>query len=248
MAGHSKWANIKRRKGAQDAARGKLFTKLIKEITVAARMGGGDADANPRLRLAIDKAKGQSMPRDNIERAIAKGTGDVDMSAYEDITMEGYGPGGVAVLIEALTDNRNRTTAEVRWAFKKGNGNLGTDGCVSYMFNRKGVITVLADGVDEDELMMTALDAGAEDVVRDGDSFEITTDPSDFHAVRDALTADFTLDDDEVTFVPDTRVEIAGDDAEGFLRLIEMLEDSDDVQNVHHNADISDEELERITG
>jgi len=246
VAGHSKWANIKRRKGAQDAKRGKLFTKLIKEITVAAQMGGGDIDANPRLRLAVDKAKGASMPKDNIARAIAKGSGDVNMAEYQEFNMEGYGPGGVAVLLEVLTDNRNRSAAEVRFAFNKGNGNLGTSGCVAYMFNRKGVVSGPMEGVDEDELMMAALEAGADDATVEEESWEVVAELEAFTTVRDALEADFTVESAELSYLPDNTVALEGKDAEQFMRMLDLLEDCDDVQNVHHNADISEDELNRI--
>ena len=249
MAGHSKWANIKRRKGAQDAIRGKLFTKLIKEIMVAAKMGGGDIDANPRLRLAVDKAKANSMPRDNIKRAIDKATGNVDTANYEELMMEGYGPGGVAVLLEILTDNRNRTASEVRFAFTKGNGNLGTSGCVAYMFNRKGVILIPTEGAEEDDVMMAALDAGAEDITEDEGQWEIQCTADDFMAVHDALKdAEIETSSAELRYVPDLSVDLAGQEAEQFVRLLDLLEDCDDVQEVHHNADISAEELARIVG
>jgi len=247
MAGHSKWANIKRRKGAQDSARGKRFTKLIREITVAARMGGGDMDANARLRLAVDKARSQSMPKDNIARAISKGTGDIDTDNWEELTMEGYGVGGVAVLLEILTDNRNRTTSEVRHAFTKGNGNLGTNGCVAFMFHRKGVLLVSGEDIDEDELMMSALDLDAEDVSQEEDGWEILTEPESFESVRDGLqTAGFHLESAELTFVPDNTQEVEGAQADTFIRMVETLEECDDVQAVHHNAEISAEELARI--
>ena len=249
MAGHSKWANIKRRKGAQDAIRGKLFTKLIKEIMVAAKMGGGDLDANPRLRLAVDKAKANSMPRDNIKRAIDKATGNVDTANYEELIMEGYGPGGVAVMLEVLTDNRNRTASEVRFAFTKGNGNLGTSGCVSYMFNRKGVLLVPCESVDEDSIMMTALEAGAEDISEDDETWEILSSTDEFITVKDAIEgAGIEPISAELRYLPDLSVELTGSEAEQFMRLIELLEDCDDVQEVHHNADISAEELTRLVG
>ena len=249
MAGHSKWANIKRRKGAQDAIRGKLFTKLIKEIMVAARMGGGDLDANPRLRLAVDKAKANSMPRDNIKRAIDKATGNVDTASYEELIMEGYGPGGVAVMLEILTDNRNRTASEVRFAFTKGNGNLGTTGCVSYMFHRKGILLVPCESTDEDSVMMTALEAGAEDISEDDDTWEIVSGPDEFMTVKDALTeAGIQTTSAELRYLPDLNVDLVGKEAEQFMRLIDLLEDCDDVQEVHHNADISAEELARLVG
>jgi YebC/PmpR family DNA-binding regulatory protein len=247
MAGHSKWANIKRRKGAQDAIRGKLFTKLIREITTAARMGGPDADANPRLRAAIDKARANSMPRDNIKRAVDKGAGNLEGADYEEIRFEGYGPGGVAVIVECLTDNRNRTTGDVRHAFTKNNGNLGTTGCVGYMFNKKGVIRVLTDGVDEDELMMVALDAGAEDVTNEGDVFEIITDFADFDACLGAVKeAGFEPSESEATWIADTDASVEGKQAKGVLKMVDMLEDLDDVQNVYTNADIDDATLAEL--
>ena len=249
MAGHSKWANIKRRKGAQDAARGKLFTKLIREITVAAQMGGGDLDANARLRLAVDKARSNSMPKDNIARAIAKGSGELDTANYEELTMEGYGVGGVAVLLEILTDNRNRTASEVRHAFSSNNGNLGTNGCVGYMFHCKGVILVVGDEVDEDELMLTALDLGAEDVSKEEEGWEVLTEQDTFETVRNGLQEiGLTLESAELTFVPDNTQAIEGAQADQLMRMVETLEDCDDVQGVHHNADISNEELARIVG
>jgi len=249
MAGHSKWANIKRRKGAQDALRGKLFTKLIKEIMVAAKMGGGDPDSNPRLRLAIDKAKSNSMPRDNIKRAIDKATGNVDTASYEELLMEGYGPGGVAVMLEILTDNRNRTASEVRFAFTKGNGNLGTTGCVAYMFNRKGLLLVPTESTEEDDIMMAALEAGAEDISEDEDSWEIQCSIESFLQVKDGLEqAGIEPSSAELRYVPDLTVDLAGQEAEQFMRLLDLLEDCDDVQEIHHNADISTEELARIVG
>ncbi len=244
MAGHSKWANIKRRKGAQDAARGKLFTKLIREITVASRMGGGDIDANPRLRAAVDKARSNSMPRDNIKRAISKGIGALDADNYEEVQFEGYGPGGVAILVCSLTDNRNRTTAEVRHAFSKNGGNLGTTGCVGYLFKRMGVIQVVAEGVDEDELMMAALEAGAEDVALEEDRYEVLCEPGDFAQCQAGLReTGFAPAEAELSYLPDNEVAVEGKQAKQVLRLLEMLEDSDDVQNVYSNVDISDEEL-----
>jgi YebC/PmpR family DNA-binding regulatory protein len=247
MAGHSKWANIKRRKGAQDAKRGKLFTKLIKEITVAARMGGGDIDANPRLRLAVDKARSNSMPKDNIKRAIAKGAGDVDTDLYQELTYEGYAPGGVAVMVEALTDNVNRTVSEVRHAFNKGNGNMGNAGCVGYMFKQQGIITGDAEGVDEDALMEVALEAGADDVDLEDGSWEVIAEVPSFPGVRDALeAAGYTPASAELSYIPDNRVEISGAAVDHFMRLIDLLEELDDVQEVHHNAEISDADLERF--
>jgi YebC/PmpR family DNA-binding regulatory protein len=247
MAGHSKWANIKRRKGAQDAIRGKLFTKLIREITTAARMGGPDPDANPRLRSAIEKARSSSMPRDNIKRAVEKGSGTLEGADYEEIRFEGYGPGGVAVIVECLTENRNRTTGDVRHAFTKNNGNLGTTGCVGYMFNKKGIIRVPVEGVDEDELMMAALDAGAEDVTNEGDVYEIITDFPDFETCRSAvIEAGFEPSDSELTYIADTDAAVEGKHAKAVLKLVDMLEDLDDIQNVYSNADIDDATLAEL--
>ncbi len=247
MAGHSKWANIKRRKGAQDAIRGKLFTKLIREITTAARMGGADIDANPRLRAAVDKAKANSMPRDNIKRAIDKGAGNLDGDDFEEIRFEGYGPGGVAVIVECLTDNRNRTAGDVRFAFTKHNGNLGTTGCVGYMFNRKGIIRVPVEGVDEDELMMAALEAGAEDVTNEEDVFEVVTGFSEFDACLTAIKeAGFEPSESELTWIADNDSSVEGKQAVAVLKMVDMLEDLDDVQNVYTNADIDDATLAEL--
>ena len=247
MAGHSKWANIKRRKGAQDAKRGQVFTKLVREITAAARMGGSDPDGNPRLRLAIDKARGQSMPKDNIQRAIAKGAGEIDGANYEEFKMEGYGPGGVAVMIQVLTDNRNRTASEVRHAFSKNDGNLGTSGCVSYMFHQKGVFLVDAEGTDEDAVMEAALEGGAEDVTEEDGVWEIQSEPADYDSVAAQLVeSGLKVRSQELTYVPETRSDVTGKVAERVLRLVETLEELDDVQDVFHNAEISEEELERL--
>lgn len=247
MAGHSKWANIQHRKGAQDKKRAKLFTKLIREITVAARMGGGDVDANPRLRLAIDKARGQSLPKDRIERAIKRGSGEIEGDDYEEIRYEGYGSGGVAVMVDALTDNRNRTVADVRHAFSKHGGNLGADGSVGYLFNRVGQLSY-PQGSDEDVLMERALEAGAEDVVGNEDgSFDVLTDPEEFDAVLAAMReAGLEPDAAEVTMRASTQVSLGEDDAAAMMRLLEALEDLDDVQQVYSNADISEEILERL--
>jgi YebC/PmpR family DNA-binding regulatory protein len=245
MAGHSKWANIRFRKGAQDAKRGKIFTKLIREITIAARAGGGDLTSNPRLRLAIDKAKAQSMPKDNIERAIKRGSGELDGDNYEEVRYEGYGPNGVAVMVDCLTDNRNRTVAEVRHAFTKFGGNLGADGSVAYLFNKTGSINYGPD-TDEDTVMEAAIEAGATDViVADDGSIEVLTDPEDFESVRDAMVAaDLTPEQAEITMRPDTQAPVEADSAETMLKLLDMLEDLDDVQQVYTNADIPDEALE----
>lgn len=247
MAGHSKWANIRHRKGAQDAKRGKIFTKLIREITVAARMGGGDPDANPRLRTAIDKALGVNMPKDTIERAVKRGSGDLDGENYEEVRYEGYGPSGVAVMVECMTDNRNRTVAEVRHAFTKAGGNLGTDGSVSYLFSKQGIISFAA-GSDEDTVMEAALDAGAEDVLSNGDgSIDVTTTAETFMDVKDALVAaglEPTIA--EITMQASMSVDLELDDAEKVMRMVDTLEDLDDVQNVYNNADFSDEVMEQL--
>jgi YebC/PmpR family DNA-binding regulatory protein len=244
MAGHSKWANIQHRKGAQDKKRGKLFTKLIREITVAARAGGGDPDANPRLRLAIDKAKGQSMPKDNIARAVKRGSGQTDGDDYEEILYEGYGPGGAAVMVDCLTDNRNRTVADVRHAFTKFGGNLGADGSVAYLFNKVGLVSFPA-GVDEDAIMEASIEAGAEDVVvNDDGSLDVLTDPADFEKVKNALDGngvEFELA--EITMRASVAATLGEKEATSMMKMLDMLEDLDDVQQVYSNADIPDEIL-----
>ncbi|MGL4454789.1 MAG: YebC/PmpR family DNA-binding transcriptional regulator [Plesiomonas sp.] len=247
MAGHSKWANIKHRKAAQDAKRGKIFTKLIRELVVAAQMGGGDVGINPRLRAAVDKALSNNMTRDTVNRAIARGVGGDDDSNMETIIYEGYGPGGTAVMVECLSDNRNRTVSEVRHAFTKTGGNLGTDGSVSYLFTKKGVISYPA-GLDEDTVMEAALEAGADDVVVNDDStIDVYTAPEDFGSVKDALdAAGLTAEMAEVSLIPSTKAELDIDTAPKLLRLIDMLEDCDDVQEVYHNGDISDEVAEQL--
>lgn len=244
MAGHSKWANIKHRKAAQDAKRGKAFTKLIRELVVAAKQGGAVAEDNPRLRAAVDKALGANMTRDTIDRAIARGAGTNDADDMEEITYEGYAPGGIAVLVEAMTDNRNRTVAEVRHAFSKRAGNLGTDGSVAYLFARKGQISY-APGVDEDALMEAALEAGAEDLVaHDDGSVDVTTPWEDFAAIKEALVeAGFVAEDGEVTMVASTTVPVDSEGAEKLLGLVDALEELDDVQNVYTNVEIPDELL-----
>lgn len=244
MAGHSHSANVAVRKNAQDKVRAKLFTKLMKEIYVAVKVSGPDADANPRLRAAVAKAKAQSVPKDNIERAISKGSGAGDDDAnYEELSMEGYGPGGVAIMATCLTDNRNRTASEVRHAYSRGGGNLGTTGCVGYLFQRKGIILVESD--DEDAVMMTALEHGAEDVTGEDDGFEVVTSPEEFDDCLKAMEeAGFELGTAEVMMVPDTRVDVAGDTAQELLALLERLNDCDDVQQIHHNANIPDSEIE----
>ena len=247
MAGHSKWANIQHRKGAQDKKRGKLFTKLIREITVAARMGGSDMNSNPRLRLAVDKGKAQSMPKDNIERAIKRGAGELDGADYVEIRYEGYGPGGAAVMVDCLTDNRNRTVAEVRHAFSKFCGNLGADGSVSYMFNNVGQL-LYPSGSDEDSIMDAAIDAGAEDIVIDDDkSIEVLTEPSDFEQVRDRLVeTGFDPEGAQLTMRASTSAALDVKEAGSMIKLLDMLEDLDDVQEVYSNADISDDILAQI--
>lgn len=249
MAGHSKWANIKHRKGAQDAKRGKIFTRLIKEITVAARMGGGDPDANPRLRSAIAAAKGENMPKDNIDRAIKKGTGDLEGETYEEITYEGYGPGGVAVLVECMTDNKNRTVGEVRFFFSKAGGNLGESGCVSWMFDRKGSLLIDKEKIDEEKLMDLALEAGAEDVVEEDNLFQVLTEPDDFPAVREALEeSGLSFIEASISMIPKNVVDVEdAKTAKGLLNLLEKLEDNEDVQKVHANFDIPDEIMESIS-
>ncbi|MEA3428633.1 MAG: YebC/PmpR family DNA-binding transcriptional regulator [Thermodesulfobacteriota bacterium] len=242
MSGHSKWSSIKHKKGATDAKRGKIFSKLNKEITVAARTGGGDPSGNPRLRTAIQAAKSENMPKDNIERAIKKGTGELEGVNYEESTYEGYGPGGAAVLIESLTDNKNRAVADIRHILTKCGGNLGENGCVSWMFDSKGYIDVEKKAVDEDKLMETAIEAGAEDVREDNDSFEIITEPGDFEAVKTAIdNASIPYVVAEITMLPQTMLELKGKEAQQMIKLMETLEDCDDVQKVYTNADIPDE-------
>ena len=242
MSGHSKWHTIKHKKGAADAKRGKLFTKIIKEITVAARMGGGDEEANPRLRTIVLKAKAANMPKDNIERAIKKGTGDLDGVDYVELNYEAYAPGGVGLMIEALTDNKNRTAADVRTILSKGGGQLAASGAVSYMFNRKGVIIYEAANVDFDDLFEAALAAGAEDVVEEGGIIEVTTEPGGFADVLEGLqAAGFEQSSAEVSMVPDNTASLDNDGTAKVLRLIERLEDNDDVQSVASNLDIPDD-------
>ena len=247
MAGHSKWANIQHRKGRQDKARGKLFTKLIREVTVAARIGGSDLDSNPRLRTAVDKAKSQSMPKENIERAISKGSGEGDDFNLEEVTYEGYGPGGVAILIESMTDNRNRTVAEVRHALTKFGGNLGAEGSVSYLFKQTGLIT-LSGIEDEDKIVETAIELGAEDIeVNDDGSIEIMTSPNDLVDIKNALSnEEINIDIAEVTMKTATDVSINLKHAQSMMKLLDMLDDLDDIQTVHSNAEISNDILEQL--
>jgi YebC/PmpR family DNA-binding regulatory protein len=249
VSGHSKWSSIKHKKGAADAKRGKLFSKLSRAIIVAAKEGGPDPSGNLALQNAIEKARSYSMPKDNIERAIARGSGaDSDAQTYETVVYEGYGPSGVAVIVEALTDNRNRTASDIRHAFDKNDGNLGTSGAVSWLFERRGIATVPAEGVDEDELMLAAAEGGADDVSRDGSIFEVVAPPENLTSVREALeAAGFTVDSAELTMVPKTTVEVAEEsDAKKVLRLIDQLEESDDVQDVFANFDIPEQVLEAV--
>ena len=251
MSGHSKWSTIKHKKGAADAKRGQLFTKLSKAIIVAAKEGGADPAANLSLQNAIEKAKSYSMPKDTIERAIARGAGtDADAAAYETIVYEGYGPDGVAVLVEALTDNRNRTASDVRHTFTKNGGNLGTTGAVAWLFERRGIVLVDADGVDEDELTLAAAEGGADDVELDGSVFEVSSAPEDLAAVREAIeAAGITVESAELSMVPKTTVEVAEEpSAKKLIRLIEALEENDDVQGVYANFDIPEQVLEAVAG
>ena len=249
MAGHSKWANIKHKKAREDAKKGKVFTKLVKNITVAARRGGGDPDMNPELRLAIEKAKAANMPADNIKRAILKATGQLEGVAFEDFSYEGYGPGGIAIMVMGSTDNKNRTVGNIRHAFTKHGGNLGQDGCVAWMFKNKGVITIDDEGVDADRLMEVALEHGAEDFEHEDGTINVTMDPADFPAVRDAFAAAGVAEflTDEIAYVADTSMtpeELA--DAKRVVRLLDVLEDDDDVENVAHNLEMTDELMEAL--
>ena len=243
MSGHSKWSSIKHKKGATDAKRGKVFTRLIKEITVAARMGGGgDPASNPRLRTAIQAAKNENMPKDNIERAIKKGTGELEGVNYEESNYEGYGPGGAAIFIESLTDNKNRAVADIRYIFSKNGGNLGENGCVAWMFDKKGYINIEKKSVNEEKIMETAIDAGAEDIREEENNIEIITSLEDFEPVKEAIDdASISYFDAEITMLPQTAAYLEGKEAEQMIRLMEALEDCDDVQKVYTNADIPDE-------
>ena len=249
MSGHSKWSTIKRKKGAIDAKRGKIFTRLIKEITVAARAGGGDPEGNPRLRTAVLAAKTENMPKDNIARAIKKGTGEIAGEIYDEIMYEGYGPGGVAVLVECMTDNRNRTVADVRHFFAKSNGNLGESGCVSWMFDKKGLIQVEKKNISEEEMMDMALEVGAEDVVEEESEFQVYTSPEDFETVRSALEErGIKFLEAQVSMIPKNTVEVTDEKiARSLMKLMENLEDHDDVQNVYANFDIDDALMEQIS-
>jgi YebC/PmpR family DNA-binding regulatory protein len=248
MSGHSKWSTIKHKKALKDSRRGKLFTKLIKDLTIAARLGGSDLSANPRLRTALAAAKGSSMPNDTIDRAIKKGAGELEGVHYEEVIYEGHGPGGVAIMIQALTDNKNRTVSEVRHAFGKYGGNLGAPNSVAWMFTKKGIITIDTPQTDEDRLMELALDAGAEDISGGEGTFEVVVPPEDFDAVRETLEkAGLTLTSAEVTMVPQNTVTLTGKEAEQTLKLLEILEEHDDVQTVSANFDIAEEEAERLS-
>ncbi|MDD4599816.1 putative transcriptional regulatory protein [bioreactor metagenome] len=243
MSGHSKWANIKHKKGKMDAIRGKITTKISKEITVAVRIGGSDPTGNMRLKLALQKAKENNVPKDNIQRAIQKGAGALDGANYEELTYEGYGPGGIALMVEAMTDNRNRTAAEIRHLFSKYSGNLGETGCVSWMFNKKGIFVIDKEtGVEEEELMMIVLDAGADDLTSDEGQFEIATSPEEFESVQKALESNNiqTLVA-QIAMVPDTTIAVAGDEAIKLAKLVELLEDHEDVQEVYGNFDLPEE-------
>ena len=249
MSGHSKWSTIKRKKEKNDAQRGRIFTKLVKEITIAAREGGGNVNVNARLRTAVLTSRAENVPQANIDRAIARGTGELEGIMYEELTYEGYGPAGVAVLIEAVTDNKNRTTPEIRHAFSKNGGNIGDTGCVAWMFDQKGLIVVNKEGQDEDEIMMIALDAGAEDIQDEGDTFDVFTSPSEFESVRSQLIENGIEPlRAEISRIPQSTVAIEGQEAGQLLRLLEVLEEHDDVQNVYANFDMDDKVLEEMNG
>jgi YebC/PmpR family DNA-binding regulatory protein len=244
MSGHSKWATIKHKKGATDAKRGKIFTRLIKEITIAAKSGGGDPDGNPRLRTAILAAKAENMPADNIKRAVQRGTGELEGLSYEEITYEGYGPGGVAIIIDVLTDNKNRAVSEVRHAFSKNGGNLGAEGAVAWMFTKKGVISIDKDAADEDKLTEIVLESGAEDLNDEGTHWEILSDPKDFEAVTEALkAAKIKTESAEVTKIASTYTKLEGAQANAMMRLLETIEDLDDTQNVYSNFDFDEAQM-----
>jgi YebC/PmpR family DNA-binding regulatory protein len=244
MSGHSKWATIKRKKAVTDAKRGKAFTQLIKEITIAARMGGGDPKGNPRLRLAVDKGKAANMPADNIKRAIQKGTGELPGVTYEDVTYEGYGPGGVAIIIESVTDNKNRTVSEIRHLLERHNGKFGASNSVAWMFHRKGIIRILKASHNEDDLMNLAIEAGADDMKTEDDMYEIYTTPNSFETVRQALESkNIKPEEAEIQMIPENTVKVDGKDAEQVLRLLEVLEEHEDVQHVYANFDIDEKTL-----
>ncbi|MEJ2718181.1 MAG: YebC/PmpR family DNA-binding transcriptional regulator [Deltaproteobacteria bacterium] len=248
MSGHNKWSTIKHKKGAADAKRGKLFSKLIKEVSIAARIGGGDIDGNPRLRTAVSTARAANMPKENIERAIKRGTGEIEGVTYEDVVYEGYGPGGVAVMVEVLTDNKNRTVAEVRHIFDKFNGNLGESGCVAWMFDKKGMVVVSGEGLHEDDVVELALEAGAEDVNSEGETYEITTGPAEFEVVRIAVEEKgWSIELAEITMIPKDTVKLEGKKAEQMLKMMDALDDNEDMQKVFANFDISEEEMMKLS-
>jgi YebC/PmpR family DNA-binding regulatory protein len=245
MSGHSKWASIKHKKGALDAKRGKIFTKIIREMSIAARIGGGDAASNPRLRTAVEKAKSVNMPADNIKRAIQKGTGELEGTMYEEITLEGYGPGGIALLVEGTTDNRNRTVSEIRHTLTKNGGNMGTSGSVSYMFKPRGYIAIAKEKVTEDKLMEIALEAGADDILGEGEIWEVYSSPNAYEAVLGAIKkAGVEPDESQIGKYAENVITLEGGKAQQMLKLVEALEDNDDVQNVWANFDVSDKDLE----
>ena len=247
MSGHSKWANIKHKKAATDAKRGKIFTKILKEITVAARVGGGAQDSNPRLRTAVENAKSNNIPLDTVTRAIKKGTGELEGIHYDEYTYEGYGPNGVALILEIMTDNKQRTVSEIRHLLTKFGGNLGEDGSVAWNFTKKGRIVILSKNVDEDSLMMDALDAGADDVIQEKDHFEIITSVKDFNTVKDDLKSkEYPIEDAEIEMIPGTTVKLNYNEAEKFTRLYELLDDHDDIQKVWENSEISEEILNKL--
>lgn len=249
MAGHSKWKNIQRRKNAQDAKRGKVFMKMAKEIFVAAKQGGGDPDTNPSLRLAIDKAKSNNMPNDNIDRAIKKATGTLDGVQYEELTYEGYGPGGVAIMVNVLTDNKNRTAAEIRHAFNKNGGNLGENGCVAFMFDRKGLLVIDKETTeaDEDEILLVAIEAGAEEMETTEEAYEIYTEPDQFQAIKQQMEENgYTFSTAEITMLPQTLSPVGEAEAKKMIQLVEVLEDNEDVQDIHHNLEADEETLAQL--
>jgi YebC/PmpR family DNA-binding regulatory protein len=247
MSGHSKWHSIKHKKAAVDAKRGKAFSRVIKEITIAARLGGGDISGNSRLRTAIQNAKSINMPQENITRAIKKGTGELPGVHYEEVTYEGYGPGGVAILLEVMTDNKNRTVADIRHIFSKHNGNLGETGCVAWMFNKKGLIILPAEDADEDKLMEVALEAGAEDINREGETYEVTTDPDVIETVKEAIEkAGLSISEASVTMIPQSTIKLEGKQAIQMLKMMESLEDHDDVQNAYANFDIDEDVMNSL--
>ena len=247
MSGHSKWSSIKHKKAATDAKRGKIFTRFIRELTIAARAGGGDQESNSRLRHAVDGAKAVNMPSDNIKKAIQRGTGELEGVNYEELSYEGYGPGGVAILVEAMTDNKNRTVSEVRYVFNKFNGNLGEQGCVSWMFTRKGMIIVSTSAIGEDELLEIVLENGAEDMKKEGDNYEISTSTEDFDKVHQALKAkNIAIESAEISKIPSTYIKLEGRQAEQMLKLYDKLEELEDIQNVWANFDIADEVIDQF--